>query len=158
MKFLILILFSLTVLSGISQNQIIDFESKDPVSYAHIKSINKLKGVISDYNGFFVLDSSFRELDSIIISCIGYERKHILVSQIVENKIVELTPSTQNLTEVIVTAKKTKYQLKHLGIKKKPKKTRFADYVGVGKNGEQKAIWIPNEYSISGYLDRRAHV
>lgn len=152
MKFLILILFSLTVLSGISQNQIIDSESKEPVSYAHIKSTNKLKGVISDYNGFFVLDSSYRELDSIIISCIGYDRKIILVSQLVENKVVELTPSTQNLHEVIVTAKKTKYRLKNLGITKKTKKTRFPDYVGTGKNGEEKAVWIPNDYSIPGYL------
>ena len=151
-KLLTLILFSLYALSGISQNQIIDSESKEPVSYAHIKSINKLKGVISDYNGFFVLNSSFRELDSIIISCIGYDRKKILVSQLLENKVVELTPSTQNLSEVIVTAKKTKYQLKNIGITKKPKKTRFADYVGTGKNGEQKALWIPNDYSIPGYL------
>lgn len=152
MKYFILILFSFNILSVKSQNQIIDSESKEPVSYAHIKSVNKLKGVISDYNGFFVLDSLFRELDSIIISCIGYERKHILVSQILENKVVELTPSTQNLTEVIVTAKKTKYQLKSLGITKRPKKTRFAGWPGTGKNGEQKAIWIPNEYSVPGYL------
>ena len=152
MKFLILILFFITVLSGISQNQIIDSESKEPVSYAHIKSINKLKGVISDYNGFFVLDSSFRELDSILISCIGYNKKKILVSQLLENKVVELDQSTQNLSEVIVTAKKTKYQLKNLGITKKPKKTIFADYVGTGKNGDEKAIWIMNNYSIPGYL------
>ena len=122
------------------------------MSYAHIKSINKLKGVISDYNGFFVLDSSFRELDSIVISCIGYNQGHFLVRDIIEKKVVGLNPSTQNLSEVIVTAKKAKYQLKNLGITKKPKKTRFADYVGTGKNGEEKAIWIPNDYSIPGYL------
>jgi hypothetical protein len=152
MKYLILILFSLTVLSGISQNQIIDAESKEPVSYAHIKSINKLKGVISDYNGFFVLDSSFRELDSIVISCIGYDQELFLVRDIIEKKVVELNPSTQNLSEVIVTAKKNKYQLKNLGITKKIKKTRFPDHVGTGKNGEEKAVWIPNDYSIPGYL------
>ena len=106
MKFSILLLFSLTVLSGISQNQIIDSESKEPVSYAHIKSINKGKGIISDYNGFFNLDSSFSKLDSVIISCIGYDNKEILISQLLKNKVVKLTPSTQDLTEVIVTAKK----------------------------------------------------
>jgi hypothetical protein len=153
MKYLILILFSLIVISGRSQHQIIDAESKEPVSYAHIKSINKLKGVISDYNGFFVLDSAFSELDSIAISCIGYEKKSFLVRDVIEKKIIELTPSSQNLTEVVVTAKKTKYQLKNLGITKKPKKTRFPDYVGTGKNGEQKALWIPNDYSIAGYLE-----
>ena len=71
-----------------------------------------------------------------------------MVSQLLENKVVELTPSTQNLSEVIVTAKKTKYQLRKIGITKKPKKTRFADYVGTGKNGEQKALWIPNDYCL----------
>ena len=105
-KFLTLILFSLTVLTGISQHQIIDTESKEPVSYAHIKSTNQQKGVISDYNGFFELDSSFLQLDSIIISCIGYNKKRILVRQLSENKVIELTPSSQNLSEVIVTAKK----------------------------------------------------
>ncbi|MFD1552961.1 hypothetical protein DNU06_15845 [Putridiphycobacter roseus] len=152
MKYLILILFSLTFLSGIGQNQIIDSESKEPVSYAYIKSINKLKGVISDYNGFFVLDSSFRALDSIIISCIGYNNGHFAVRDIIKNKAVELNPSTQNLSEVMVTAKKMKYQRKNLGITKKPKKTRFPDYVSTGKNGEEKATWIPNEYSVPGYL------
>ncbi|MDX1445704.1 carboxypeptidase-like regulatory domain-containing protein, partial [Lishizhenia sp.] len=151
MKYLILTLYTLTLLSGISQNQIIDAKSKEPVSYAHIKSVNESKGVLSDYQGYFVLDTSFRNIDSIVISCIGYHSKKILVSQLVELKQIELTPSLQNLTEVIISSTKIKTQLKTLGITKKPKK-RFSDYMGSGNNGEEKATWIPNDYSITGYL------
>ena len=151
-KFLLLIILHFFVISAFSQHQIIDADSKEPVSYAHIKSVNKLKVIISDYHGFFVLDSSFRKLDSIVISCIGYKQKKILLSEIIEKKVVELDPSTEDLSEVIVTAKKTKFKVKNLGITKKPKKLRFGDFVVTGKNGEEKAMWIPNDYSIPGYL------
>lgn len=151
-KYFILILLSLTVHSVDGQNQIIDSESKLPVSYAHIKSTNQSKEVISDFNGFFVLDSSFRQLDSIIITCIGFKKDYFLVKDIVEKKVIELTPSLNNVSEVIVTAKRTKYQLRNLGVTKKPKKTRFPDYAGTAKNGEEKAVWIPNDYSVQGYL------
>lgn len=151
-KYFILILLSLSVNLVKGQNQIIDAESKLPVSYAHVKSTNESKGVISDFNGFFVLDSSFRQLDSVIISCIGYTKETFLVRDIVEKKVIELTPSAQHLSEVIVAAKKAKYQLRNLGVAKKPNKTRFPDYAGTAKNGEEKALWIPNDYSIQGYL------
>lgn len=157
MKFLTLLLFFLSVFSGISQNQIIDAVSKSPVSYAHIKSPNGLKGVISDYNGYFVLDSTFIAFDTVIISCIGYDQEKMLVRQLAEKATIVLHPNTQNFSQVTIAAKKTKTKLKTLGITKKPKKNRRAEHVGIGKNGEQKAVWIPNDYSLTGYL-KNIHV
>ncbi|MEO9258263.1 MAG: carboxypeptidase-like regulatory domain-containing protein [Crocinitomicaceae bacterium] len=156
-KYFILIFISLSVFSTFGQNQIIDAESKAPVSYAYIKSVNNLKGVISDYNGFFVLDLSFSALDTIVVSCLGYTQKKFLVRDINEKKTIELNQSMQDLSEVTVKAEKTKYQLKKLGVTKKPSKMMYADYVGIAKNGEERAAWIPNEYSVEGYL-KNIHV
>lgn len=151
-KYFIPILLLLSANSIIGQIQIVDSESHLAVSYAHVRTTNRLNGVISDFNGLFVLDSSFKDIDSVIISCIGYNPETILVSDLSEKKLIELTPSAHNLSEVNVSAARTKYQSKNLGVTKKPKKTRFPDYAGTAENGQEKAVWIPNDYSIPGYL------
>lgn len=151
-KYILFLLFLSTLFSVQGQNQVIDSESKLPISYAHLKLLNQSKGVISDFNGFFVLDSTFRKLDSLIISCIGYNKQTLLVRNILEKKVVELSPTTQHIPEVHVSAKKTKSQFRNLGMTKKPKKSNFPDYAGTALNGEEKAVWIPNEYSIPGDL------
>ena len=152
MKFLSLLLFSLIAYSDLSQIQIIDAKLKEPVSYAHIQSVDGTKVLFSDYYGFFTLASSFQGADSILISCIGYEQKTSLVSDILKEKVIELDPSTEHLSELIVKAKKTKSRMRTLGITKKPKEKTLSDHIGRGKNGEERALWIPNEYSVPGYL------
>lgn len=153
-KYYLFFLLTFLSISANSQNQIIDSESKKPVSYAHIKLTNKSKGVISDFNGYFSLNPTFNAKDSIVISCIGYNKRTLLIGNLQKTKVIELSPNVENLSEVTYVAKKTRFQSKKLGIKKKPKKNRFADYAGTGKNGEEKAIWIPNDYSIAGYLKK----
>lgn len=103
-KYFILIVISLSVNLGYGQNQIIDSESKLPVSYVHVKSTNQPKGVISDFNGFFILDSSYRKVDSIVISCIGYTKETFLFGDLLEKKVIELTPRENNLSVVLITA------------------------------------------------------
>ena len=89
MKFLSLLLFSLITYSGLSQIQIIDSNLKEPVSYAHIQSVGGTKVLFSDYYGFFTLASPFQGAHSILISCIGYEQKSCLVSDILKEKVIE---------------------------------------------------------------------
>ena len=134
------------------QFQIIDSDTRLPIPYAQVKLSDQLKGIISDFDGFFVLDSTFHSSDTLIFSCIGYEKRSVSVRELLETKVIELLPSAKNISEVVVTAKKTKFQLRNLGVRKKPGKASFADYAGTAENGEEKAIWIPNDYSIRGEL------
>jgi hypothetical protein len=151
-KYPALILLSFIVFTAKSQHEIVDSKTKAPVSYAHIKIANKSKGTIADFNGYFSLESSFTAKDTIIISCVGYISRSIIVKAILNNNLIELEPSSQVLSEVVVSVKRTKYRIKKLGVTKKPNKSGFADYAGIAKNGEEKAAWIPNDYSIQGNL------
>lgn len=151
-------LFSLTVLISlsltlISQTRVIDSKSGKPISYAHIKLKNGAKGVIADFNGYFSLDNNFTKKDTIVVSCIGYQTKQLLVRNIDSETKIKLEASQQNIKEVTITAKKTKFKIKTLGITKKPRNIDSYYYIGRAMNGEERAVWIPNEYSVQGKLD-----
>jgi hypothetical protein len=153
-KSLFLFSFSLLVLKVHCQFQILNSENNSPVAYAHIKLANKSLGYIADFNGNFPIDSSFKEHDTLLISCIGYQQKAISIEKLKREKVVYLSPKPYQLSEVAITAQKTKYRVRNLGLDKKTGKNGFGfpDYAGTGKNGEEKATWIPNEYSVNGLL------
>jgi hypothetical protein len=151
-KYSVLILLSFIVFNANSQYKIVDSKTKVPISYAHINFANNTKGIIADFNGSFSIHSSFNAQDTIIISCIGYISRPTLVKSITNNNFIELEPSLHLLSEVVISANRTKYHIKKMGVTKKPNKSKFADYAGTAKNGNEKATWIPNDYSIQGYL------
>jgi len=152
-NYLLFFLFPLFIVAAKGQYQIVDKETKAPVPYAHIQLTTEAKGAIANFDGFFVLDSSLNVNDTILISCIGYKNKSILIKTISAKNSIELEPRDQQLSEVVVTVKKSKFRTRKLGLTKKPKKIRSAtDYTGTAKNGQEKAVWIPNDYSIQGIL------
>lgn len=151
-------LLSLTVLISlsltlISQTRVIDSKSGKPISYAHIKLKNGVKGVIADFNGYFSLDNNFTKKDTIVVSCIGYQAKQLLVRNIDSETKIKLEASQQNIKEVTITAKKTKFKTKTLGVTNKPNKDQTLNYMGAAMNGVERAVWIPNEYSVQGKLE-----
>ncbi len=149
--FLFLLIFSFFTATG--QHKVVNSKTKEPIPYAHVKLANKQKGTIANFSGIFNLDSTFSNLDTVIISCIGYENKSFLIKDLKTNSIIELAPNAQQLPEVVISTKKIKYKTKKLGVTKKPNtRKRFLNYAGIANNGEQRAIWIPNVYSITGIL------
>src|SRR5690554_6928082 len=136
-------LLSLTVLISlsltlISQTRVIDSKSGKPISYAHIKLKNGAKGVIADFNGYFSLDNNFTKKDTIVVSCIGYQAKQLLVRNIDSETKIKLEASQQNIKEVTITAKKTKFKTKTLGVTNKPNKDQTLNYMGAAMNGVER--------------------
>lgn len=81
---LILVIFYLTFLNAQQREAlIVDSNSKEIIPYAAVKYINSKDGTYSDEKGFFKINSA---IDSIEISCIGYQSKKLKTEEI-ENKI-----------------------------------------------------------------------
>lgn len=93
------------------KGRIIDFSSKGPIPFATIKLKTSLgfSGVISNGDGDFQIPLRYKaEVDTIVISCIGYLTKKILMKQLMDNQlnIVTLKESVVQLSEIIIKGKK----------------------------------------------------
>ena len=144
--------FSLSSIGQKDTLRIIDAETKRPIPFVQIHITGQTKGFITNYEGELPLDSSFETSDTCRVYCIGYQEKRLLGQTLIETGIIELTQRVQELTEVLVSAKKTNYKTTKLGVRSKPK-TMFTDHYMTGESGEIKAVWIPNEKSISGFIN-----
>ncbi len=102
--------------SVLSQNSV-DFilcnELKMPVSYANIYCKESGKGAYSDMNGR-VKFSNILEKDTLVISCIGYEKRLILASELTDT--IYLKTYVKELKEFRV---KSEYEQEVIGIKRK---------------------------------------
>jgi hypothetical protein len=134
-----------------AQIQIVDSVTSAGIPYAHIRVVGKKERAISDYNGYFTLDSTFKINDSIRILCTGYQSKIVALNSMAHSDRIILTPEFHELEDVLITKKKGFYQLRELGITKGPK-TQFFDYSVTAINGTIRAVYMPNEYSLSGVL------
>ncbi len=96
--------------ADVMQGKVIDSKSRQPIPFASVKIwiSNKLFGVVTNGEGDLKIQSSYKnQIDSIIVSCIGYAKRLIKADQFVigtENTI-ELRQSAVQLTEVEVKAK-----------------------------------------------------
>jgi hypothetical protein len=91
--------------------RIIDLKSGIPVPFASIKLLNKNGnlGVVSNIDGDFQIPFKYKAIvDTIVISCIGYQTKKILLKELLDNNenIVSLRESTVQLSEIVIKAKK----------------------------------------------------
>lgn len=96
----------------IVKGRITDAVTKSPVVAASITSKNSSKSTVTDNDGNFAISS--QKGDVLTISFIGYEDSKINVtgSSLLS---VELTPSSKNLNEVVVTALGIKRETKRIG-------------------------------------------
>jgi hypothetical protein len=106
----ILLLFILLTpaLSGLGQTrisgQIIDAQTSEALPYVNIRLAGTETGCISDVLGKFHI-SSQEKSDTLIVSFIGYETKHIVIQQHIQHDLrIELEPATMQLGEVIIRA------------------------------------------------------
>jgi hypothetical protein len=113
--FVFILLFHNVSFNQTLNGQIIELNNKIPIGYARIGILHQNKGTVANSNGFFHFDlSNFSELDTLVISAIGFEKMKFLITHCKtiflnqENLRIELTPSTKELQEVIISAGKYK--------------------------------------------------
>lgn len=133
------------------QYTVTDQETTVPVPYALVKNTKRQQGFFTDFNGSFALDSTYNASDTLRISCSGYEERLIPISELQQQPVIALQHSATDLGEVVVSAKKARSHSEKLGVTRRPK-THFFDHIITGKTGEEKAVWIPNDYSLAGRL------
>lgn len=103
---LTLLLIIIQTSSSFSQTisaTVIDSLSSDPIPFATIK-YGLYKGVVTNDEGNFTINSSIENIDSIIISSIGYSSKKILPNELTDSII--LAPKDIELDRVFVSNKK----------------------------------------------------
>jgi len=90
---------------------IVDAKKGKPIKYASISLFNKPIGTISNIDGGFLLKiHPDNILDTLIISCMGYQQLILPAYSLLDEDIFEMTPFSIRIREVKVTAT-TPYQL-----------------------------------------------
>jgi hypothetical protein len=112
-KSVILILLILVGFSSISQinvnlsGRVTDMETKEPLPYAKIFYLKKSLGTVTNLDGNFTISiSEANEMDSIIISYVGYEPIRTVVGKCLKKDKFELKPKVVELDEVVAKAGK----------------------------------------------------
>ena len=95
--------------SIIISGRIIDKETKQSLSYVQIILLNKQIAILSDSVGQFnsqVFDPIHG--DSILFSCLGYEKITCDISDFIDNgeRLISLTPKKYELNEVVISARR----------------------------------------------------
>lgn len=85
--------------------KILNSENNKPISYANIKFLKSKKGTFSDEKGIFLISNN--EIDSLLISVLGFEDKVLSVSKIKDT--IFLIPKTITLKEITLSNKKAEY-------------------------------------------------
>lgn len=149
-------LYSLFFLSGIHfclfaqtiRGVVLDNNTNEPVPYANIVLRDKNLGVSATIDGKFEFDLQ-NETGLLVVSSIGYEEKELDISLLVSdpNIIVALSQKANELNEIVLDNKKTKYSgVKSLGLPKKAKVSTGLPF------GNEICSYIKNTYHKKGLL------
>lgn len=90
------------------QGRIINKETKEAIPYVNISDYHAQKGTISDMKGYFKIFTSSVK-DSLFVSCIGFKKQLILLSENKTFYTIYLEPSIQLLNEVSIIAPDDSY-------------------------------------------------
>ncbi len=123
------------------QAKIIDHKTRLPVPFATVKIMKGKRfswGVISNVEGDFQIPGQYRPvIDSLIITCIGYNNQVIKTKDLIKDKlnIIKLKASSVQLHEVVVTAHRrrlTANRIVRLAIKNIPQNYPGSPFSYVG--------------------------
>lgn len=117
-----LLLFLLLPFCALAQikleGKVIDAATKQPIPYVNLESFKYKTGTQSNQDGMFVFDlPQGKLLDTIKVSCVGYQDKYVADISSVTEMLLELKPATITLEEVII--RKGKSVLKEVGVLEK---------------------------------------
>lgn len=103
--FIIIIIMSINSSFGqkVIYGKVLDKNSKKPISYATIQVRSLGIGTVTNEGGIFKIMLANNAVDSLSISCIGYNTSSVSVYNILtKSNVAELEPCEQKLPEVIV--------------------------------------------------------
>ncbi len=86
-----------------------DKKTQDAIPFASIRIKNKSIGLISNFDGGFKIPLDYKKVgDTLVISCLGYKSKEIVLSDLLTNQIntISLVEDVEALKEVVVTTSK----------------------------------------------------
>lgn len=125
----------------------------EPISYATLQIKGKPKGVIADHEGFFEFTLSEVELtDSLIASCLGYERRTFATDTLLSEPeiMIALKEKPFSIEAVEVTATKLRKRNKMMG-----NRNRFTKgSIYLDTHGQQIALFIDNNKNVNGYIQK----
>ncbi|MEM8507776.1 MAG: carboxypeptidase-like regulatory domain-containing protein [Bacteroidota bacterium] len=88
---------------------LIDQNTREPVVFATIRLSSKALGVISNQDGSFRIPKRFTRLDEkIVISCLGYQEKELLFSELSLETVnqIRLYPKRMELNEAVLVGRR----------------------------------------------------
>lgn len=155
--FTVLCCLFLQPLFGLSQKNmslILDSITKNPIPFARVYIPGNTVYQTSNSKGEISLDSLWRQSDKLTVFCYGYNKKTI-VKPIKE---ILLSQKVKVLNEITIKANKQRYGYRKLGETDHPKRLLMKyepfNQILTGKNGDLKVVWIPNDKSLKGYLEK----
>ena len=90
-----------------------DSITKESLPYISVRIKNSSNGCSSDNNGYFSFISSIQK-DTLIVSCIGYKEKQIILTPRTKFPLkVHLSPDMYELSEITIKPKREKYSKKN---------------------------------------------
>jgi hypothetical protein len=85
--------------------QVVDTQSRRPVPYASVGVVGRPLGTVADAKGGFLLVRvGAAATDTVVISCVGYQSRRLLVADLGKLPELTLTPQADALQEVQVKA------------------------------------------------------
>lgn len=167
MRLFLIIILSLSTHAAFSQAmQVLDNESKTPVSFATI-SFGDGRGTFAGENGDFTFEKAkYSDIDTLFISAIGFQNQAV-ATQNLPPKVYLIAEASQLEEVILIAEKKGKYK------KKKLKETTHTNYYNCwlptvesevavfferqeGKSSKIAQLWIPinseKEYRKKGNL------
>jgi DNA-directed RNA polymerase subunit H (RpoH/RPB5) len=109
--FLFLLIFQTSFSQTVIEGQLLNEESKEPIPYANIGILDSYVGTITNNDGTFEISIPEEyETDSLLFAALGFERKSIVVSSILNRKKITIYLKEQStvLKNITVKTKKLK--------------------------------------------------
>ncbi|MEQ9403035.1 MAG: carboxypeptidase-like regulatory domain-containing protein [Cyclobacteriaceae bacterium] len=147
--FYLLILFPSLSFSQTLSGRIMEQDGQTPIPFVNIWYKNKTVGTFSNNEGFFEIPSG--SYDTIVFSCIGYERKELVLRSNRLDLNVLLKSDPVVLQEVIVDLN-NRWESGILGASKGAGKS---SYLGLYFEEFKKQFWkveVPNVESVTGLI------
>ncbi|SDD15836.1 carboxypeptidase-like regulatory domain-containing protein [Williamwhitmania taraxaci] len=127
MRYLLVLAFLSFYAVAFSQIEVsskfINQDSGAPVEYASVFLLkDKAVGSSTGNSGYFKLwIPKCHVTDTVVISCVGYERKEVTVEYITQNKTIFLQPKEEQIDEVIISNNLSAQKIVKIALRKYPK-------------------------------------
>ena len=123
------------------KGKVLDSLTSDPLPYVNISILKADKGTYSNLEGLFNISAN--KSDSILFSFVGYNSVKYLASDIPQQ--ILMAESITQLTELVVSAKKTLSITDEIGFAKNKR-------TGIFRDMKQAGLFLENSRSLDGFI------